>query len=104
MPVKPSHNEEKYFKELEFQQRLEKLAREQTSIAAAEKQKLKQLHWMHCPKCGQKLAAENYGKVEVDVCPACKGLWLDANELENIIEAAHRSKPFKTFLKILGAK
>ena len=30
---------------------------------------------MHCPKCGTELVVEKYGKVEIDVCPVCKGLW-----------------------------
>jgi Zn-finger nucleic acid-binding protein len=40
--------------------------------------------------------------VEVDVCAGCKGLWLDANELEAIMESAKGSNPFQSFLKILG--
>jgi hypothetical protein len=37
MPVTPSENEEKYFKELELKMRLEKLAKEQQATADAEK-------------------------------------------------------------------
>jgi len=102
MPVKPSENEEKYFRELELKMRLEKLAKEQETIADAEKRRLKELHWLHCPKCGQKLGQEHYGDVEVDVCASCRGLWLDANELETILQEAKGSNPFRSFLKILG--
>lgn len=102
MPIKPSENEEKYFRELELKTRLEKLAKEQQATAEAEKRRLKELHWLHCPKCGQTLVQERYGKVEVDVCAGCKGLWLDANELETIMEGAKGSNPFRSFLKILG--
>jgi uncharacterized Zn finger protein (UPF0148 family) len=82
--------------------RLQKAAEEQKNMAAAEKKRLKDMHWMHCPKCGHPLVAEPYGKVEVDVCPACKGIWLDANELETIIRS--KNKVFGSFLKILGGK
>jgi len=42
---------------------------------------------MDCPVCGDKLRAiEKYG-VEVDVCPGCKGVWLDRGELEKILAA-----------------
>jgi hypothetical protein len=102
MPVKPSETEEKYFRELEMKMRLEKLAKEQQATAEAEKRRLKELHWLHCPKCGQQLGQERYGQVEVDVCAGCKGLWLDANELEAIMESAKGSNPFQSFLKILG--
>ena len=42
---------------------------------------------MDCPVCGDKLKAiEKYG-VEVDVCPGCKGVWLDRGEIEKILAA-----------------
>ncbi len=104
MPVKPSEQEEKYFMELELKRLLEKARKEQEATAAAEKQRLKVLHFMHCPKCGQKLLSETYaGAVEIDVCPGCKGLWLDANELETILATTKARGPFRSFLKILGA-
>ena len=100
----PSENEQKFFKEEELRLRMQSLAMQQQRMDEAEKQRLKELHWLHCPKCGQKLDQERYGNVEVDVCPACKGLWLDANELETIINAnASLSAPFQKFLKILGS-
>jgi Zn-finger nucleic acid-binding protein len=39
---------------------------------------------MDCPVCGDKLREiERYG-VMIDICPACKGCWLDKGELEKI--------------------
>ena len=104
MAYKPSEHEENYIKEQEMKHRLHKLAQEQQALANAEKQRLKELHWMHCPKCGTELVLEKYGKVEIDVCPVCKGLWLDANELDTIIEQSAKNKPFTSFLKILGGQ
>ena len=41
---------------------------------------------MKCPVCDTTLRAiERYG-VELDICPGCKGVWLDRGELEKIIE------------------
>ncbi|OPZ85806.1 MAG: hypothetical protein BWY76_01243 [bacterium ADurb.Bin429] len=41
---------------------------------------------MKCPVCDTGLRViERYG-VEVDICPGCKGVWLDRGELEKIIE------------------
>lgn len=71
-------------------------------MAAQEKQRLKELHYMHCPKCGQKLIVEQYGAVEVDVCGGCKGVWLDANELDQILAAKEQTGPLRKFLKVLG--
>lgn len=41
---------------------------------------------MNCPVCDEKLReVEKYG-VSVDICPGCKGVWLDRGELEKILE------------------
>jgi len=44
--------------------------------------KLKQLHWMKCPKCGHDLKTEALEGVEVDRCTFCEGFFVDAGELE----------------------
>lgn len=103
MSIRPSENEEKFFKEHELKMRLQKSAAEQQAMLAGQKECLKQQHWMHCPKCGNSLIVEKYGEVEIDVCPSCKGLWLDANELETILKSANKIS-FGSFLKLLGAK
>lgn len=42
-----------------------------------------------CPSCHQAMHVLDYDKtkVEIDYCSACKGVWLEKNELERIIEA-----------------
>jgi uncharacterized protein len=102
MPVRPSEKEEHYFREQEMKQLLAKAQREQALQKEQEKKQLKELHYMHCPKCGQKLLVEKYGKVEIDVCAHCKGLWLDANELDQILAERSESQPLRRFLKVLG--
>ncbi len=102
MLVKPSEKEEQFFREQELKRQLAQARAEQEAMAAAEKQRLKELHYMHCPKCGQALIVEKYGDVEVDVCGGCKGLWLDANELDQILAAKEQTGPLRRFLKILG--
>jgi Zn-finger nucleic acid-binding protein len=42
---------------------------------------------MHCPRCTVKLVAFEYAgdsSIELDRCPECAGLWLDAGERETI--------------------
>jgi uncharacterized protein len=41
---------------------------------------------MNCPRCGSALKTVTYDGVEVEVCTACKGEWLQAGELEKIVE------------------
>ncbi len=40
---------------------------------------------MICPVCGDKLRAIERSGVEVDICPGCKGIWLDRGELDKLI-------------------
>ena len=42
-----------------------------------------------CPACGSALVSVEYGRtgVQIDGCPACEGIWLDAGEFEAIMEA-----------------
>ena len=99
--MKPSKIEDQHILAHELSWRLQKLEAEQRAIAEAEKRRLKKLHWMHCPKCGHALAIATYGAVEIDVCPSCRGLWLDANELEAIVESEGPRGLFRSCLKIL---
>jgi uncharacterized protein len=105
MPFVPSENEERFFKEHELKLRMQRLEHEQHALTQSEKNRLKELHYMHCPKCGQKLATESYGNVEVDVCPSCKGMWLDAQELEQIVQKTNITNTFRNFLNtVLGRR
>ena len=54
--------------------------------AAVLTDKLKEAHWMHCPKCGSELHTVELHGVSVDTCPVCHGTWLDAGELEHLLQ------------------
>jgi Zn-finger nucleic acid-binding protein len=41
---------------------------------------------MNCPNCGISMRIVNKFGAEIDICPDCKGVWLDRGELEKIIE------------------
>jgi Zn-finger nucleic acid-binding protein len=43
---------------------------------------------MKCPDCGTELAPARRHGVQVDACPSCKGLWLNAQELDQLEDAA----------------
>ena len=99
--MKPNRPEDEYVWVQEMRQRMEGLAKEQQAKSEAEKQRLKEAHWMHCPKCGQRLATETCGEVEIDVCPSCKGVWLDMGELGTIVETASQGSFFHKCLRII---
>jgi hypothetical protein len=41
---------------------------------------------MKCPACNETLVMTDRQGVEIDYCPACRGVWLDRGELDKIIE------------------
>jgi Zn-finger nucleic acid-binding protein len=46
---------------------------------------------MKCPVCPEiVLCVGNREGIEIDYCPACRGVWLDRNELDKIIERSAR--------------
>jgi hypothetical protein len=86
MVRKPTESEEEYFARVEFERKKKAEEEKQKNMAAAEKKRLKDLHYMHCPKCGMELIEVEYKTLKVDRCSACDGVWLDAGELEAAVK------------------
>jgi hypothetical protein len=84
--MSPSREEEEHFAKLEFEKRKAIAEKQRAARATQEREELKARHWMHCPKCGEELIILAMQGVEVDKCPSCSGLWLDAGELERLVE------------------
>ena len=40
---------------------------------------------MKCPRCDMPLVVSQRQSVEIDVCPQCRGVWLDRGEMDKII-------------------
>ncbi|RKH48725.1 TFIIB-type zinc ribbon-containing protein [Corallococcus llansteffanensis] len=85
-PEKPSNNEDDYFAREEIEAK-RKLALQQTQeTAALQREELKKLHFMKCPKCGMDLQTLKQGNVELESCFNCHGVWLDAGELGEVMK------------------
>ncbi len=41
---------------------------------------------MNCPHCVTPLDVSERQGVEIDICPRCRGVWLDRGELDKIIQ------------------
>lgn len=41
---------------------------------------------MQCPDCSTPLTMTERQGIEIDYCPACRGVWLDRGELDKILE------------------
>jgi len=99
MPVKPTEKEEEFFARTELE-RLKKVEEEkQKEINKQERDRLKKLHYMRCPKCGMELIEIDYKGITIDRCSECDGVWLDAGELETIskLEKTGLDKFFSIF-------
>jgi len=48
---------------------------------------------MACPTDGATLVMSERSGIEIDYCPACRGVWLDRGELDKIIERNTASAP-----------
>ena len=90
MIQKPSDKEQEYFLRVEAE-RLKKLREEhQQRVAEEARRTLKELHYMHCPKCGQKMTSTTLEGIEIEVCPGCAGVYLDDGELDKLTEERTR--------------
>ena len=49
---------------------------------------------LNCPRCNVKMEKLKKNSVVVDVCRKCKGMWLDAGEIDKLAKMA-RSKEVK---------
>ncbi len=78
MRVKPTTKEEELFAKQEFERRKK---------TAQELARLKELHWMCCPKDGMELVEVAFRGVKIDQCSHCGGVFLDAGELDELAKA-----------------
>jgi hypothetical protein len=63
----------------------EKRERERAEAEQAEQRKrLKEQHFMKCPKCGHDMGEEDLAGIKVDRCGFCEGVYLDAGELDTL--------------------
>jgi Zn-finger nucleic acid-binding protein len=82
---KPSRNEDEYFAREDAE--LLRKQREQARAAAIEAER--KSHYMKCPKDGYDLTSSEYHGVQIEICPHCGGMWLDAGELEAVSHEDH---------------
>ena len=95
----PSSNEEEYFARREAE-----LLRQQRAVlmkTAAEVER--KSHYLKCPKCGFGLLTSTGHGGEIEQCPNCRGIWLDADETEAALKGGdqERARVREALLSIL---
>ena len=101
MTKKPTENEDEYFARLDFEKKKAIAAKRAQDMAEDERRKLKDLHFMHCPKDGHDLVAITLHGVQVERCPSCEGMWEDKGELDQLVKNDD-SGLFKRIVGIFG--
>jgi uncharacterized protein len=91
---KPSRNEDEYFAREDAELLRKQRDRAQAAATDAERKS----HFMKCPKDGYDLASSAFHGVQVETCPHCGGMWLDAGELEAV---SHEERP-SVFTRVLS--
>ena len=84
MSNKPSSTEDEYFAREDAEKKRKIALEQQKKLAQSERDELKKLHYMHCPKCGMQLQPIRFHQIEIDRCFSCHGTWLDQGELEKV--------------------
>ena len=84
MTDKTTNAEEEYFAR-EDAEKLHRLHQEKLKdLGETEREELKKLHWMHCPKCGYELEPIKWRGVQIEKCMHCGVVVLDDGELETL--------------------
>jgi uncharacterized protein len=101
MPVKPTDQEDEYFARIEQQMLKEIEERKARQTSQQELKKLKEEHFMKCPKCGMDLIEIDFKGMKIDECSACRGIWFDAGEFDALsaIEKPVLERLFAVFRK-----
>jgi len=101
MPLKPSEQEEEHFARMEYERKKKIEEEKHKTLAAGERKRLQEIHYMRCPKCGMELIEIDYKGIKIDRCSECEGIWLDAGELETMskLEKSGIDKLFSVFKK-----
>lgn len=57
-----------------------------------------------CPRCDVALVVLSWNGMDVDVCPSCRGIWLDQGELEEllVLTGARADDPLLAFQQAKG--
>ena len=82
--MKPSEREVEYIARMEYEKKKKLEEEKHKSLRLRRRKKLKELHFMRCPKCGMELIEIDYKNIKIDKCSECEGIWLDAGELEAV--------------------
>ena len=98
--------ENRWFRENE-RQLLEQVRREREQRLEAyreeteDRERLRQAHWMRCPKCGNEMKVEQLEGIEIERCSVCGGMFFEHNELQTLL-MRKQERRFKFYRNMFG--
>jgi Zn-finger nucleic acid-binding protein len=87
MSDKTRRGEDEYFARTDAE--LLRKHREQARSEALQAER--KSHYMKCPKDGYDLSSSEFHGVQIETCPHCGGMWLDAGELQALAQEHRQS-------------
>jgi len=79
-----ANTENEYFAKEQAEQARRSVLVAKKTLAAEQQKALKEVHFMHCPKCGMKMQEVKLGDHNVAACFSCNGVFLDRSHLKVI--------------------
>lgn len=89
-PTRPSATEDEFFAKEDVEKKRKLALQVAKQMAADEKKRLRDLHHMHCPRCGMKMQEMKLHSFQVDVCFSCGGAFLGQGEMKHIAAPAQK--------------
>lgn len=84
MTVTKRQNEEEFFAKTDIEKKRLLADEIQSQYRREEQQKLKDIHFMHCSKCGMELQSLVFKGVIMEKCYSCGAVVLDEAELDKL--------------------
>ncbi|MCX7829741.1 MAG: zf-TFIIB domain-containing protein [Acidobacteria bacterium] len=92
--------EQKLIEEMK-KKREARIKERQCAEEAKRRKELKELHYMHCPKCGFEMKEVIFEEIKIDKCSFCEGIYFDRGELEELLQKKNEEKK-NFFRKLIG--
>lgn len=83
---KPSEGEEEFFAREEAEKKRRLALQQVKTLAESEREKLRALHHMRCPRCGLLLAELKLRESIALRCFTCHGIFLDEAHVEELVK------------------
>lgn len=95
---KPSRNEEEYFRQKEFRERMRKAREREARRETREREEMLERHGGHCPACASPLELLELSPGTAKQCPSCLGVWMDHETFDRL---THPDEPNEYLTGIL---